>query len=216
MHREGGPHTVAMALNDPRVLVARGALPRCVQGQLHRAGAEQGAVFGNLDRVLPPAVVEPGLQVQHELHGSARHPQLPHQPVPVGGLTLDDRHEVLHLADAVGGHEPGDEHRVVREVQLLGNVVVAVRSDPEVATLVGIQQGREHARRIEPRAAEPVHCAVGGDQGSGLQITYESVGGDVRIALRDPSLFSPTSCKRAEPVHAYSATIAAGRGEHIT
>ena len=181
-HRERGAQPVAGLLHG-RPALSRAALCPRVQRQLHAAsGAEDRAAVGYLDRVLGPAVVEPGLDVHLELHGAARHPQVADQPVPVGGLALDDRHEVQHLADPVRRHEPGDQHRGVREVQLLGHVIVGGRRDPEVAALLRVEQRREDARRIEPRAAEEVHRAVGGHQRRRLQVTDEPVITDVRIA----------------------------------
>ncbi len=117
-----------------------------MQCQLHAFGAEDRTHSGELRRVLGAAVIEPRLQLHHELHGAARYPQLAHQAMPVRWLALDDRHEVQYLADAVGRQEPGDEHGGVREVQLPGDVVTGGRSDLEVTAVVGVQQGREDAR----------------------------------------------------------------------
>src|SRR5215469_9825711 len=97
------------------------------------------------------AVVEPRLDLGYELHGPAGDPQETDEPVPVGRRALDDRHEVENLADTVRGHEPGDEHRGVRHVQLLGDVAVCHWQDPEIATFLRIEQGRENGRRVEAR-----------------------------------------------------------------
>ena len=130
---------------DPRFR-QRGPLRRdAVQGQLHALGPEHGAMIGDLQRVRLAAVVEARLDLDREPHHAAHHPDVPHQPVPVGRRALDDRHEVVHLADPVRGHEPGDQDRGIRQVQLLAHVVVPVRRDPVEAAPVGIQQGREHA-----------------------------------------------------------------------
>ena len=39
-----------------------------------------------------------------------RYPEVADEPVLICGFALDDRHEVGNLADAVLGHEPGDQH----------------------------------------------------------------------------------------------------------
>jgi hypothetical protein len=75
----------------------------------------------------------------------------------------------------------------VGEVQLSDHDIVAFGGDPEPAAPVAVQQGREHAGTVEPRAAEPVHTAVGRDQRRGLQISNQSVLGDRRVAsIGDP------------------------------
>ena len=76
----------------------------------------------------------------------------------IDGLT--QRIGVLNLAHPAGTHEPRDEHGGVRQVKLAGRVAAVGRRDPEVSTAVTIQQRREHARRVEPREAEPVEFAV--------------------------------------------------------
>jgi hypothetical protein len=100
-----------------------------------------------------------------------------------GTVGILDRHEVQHLADPLGGHEPGDQDGRVGEVQLADHDIVAFGGDPEPAASVAVQQGREHAGTVEPRAAEPVHTAVGRDQRRGLQISNQSMLGDRRLAL---------------------------------
>src|SRR5215469_3539804 len=100
------------------------------------------------------AVVEPRLDLGYELHGPAGYPQEADEPVPVGGRALDHRHEVENLADTVRGHEPGDEHCGVGHVQLLGDVAIRHRQDPEIATFLRIKKRREHTRRVEARTAE--------------------------------------------------------------
>jgi hypothetical protein len=55
-----------------------------VQRQLHAVRLEHGTVLGQLQLVRPTRVIEPRLEVHHEPHGAAYHPQLAHEPVPVG------------------------------------------------------------------------------------------------------------------------------------
>ncbi len=181
-HGERRPQPVSGPL-DRRPALALGPPAGGVQGQVHAVAAEHRAGLRDLHGVRGPAVVEPGLQVHHELHAAPGHPQVSHQPVPAGGPALDDRHEVQHLADPVGGHEPGDQHGRVWQVQLPGDVVVGGWRDPEVAAAVGVEQRRENAGRVEPRAAEEVHSAVSGHQRRGLQVPDEPVITDVRVTV---------------------------------
>ena len=176
---------------------------------LHGRG-EGGAVLGQADRVPRAGVVEPWLQVDHEPHGPPDDPQLPDDAVPVGDALARDRHEIVQLADAVRAHEAGDEHRRVRQVQLLGDVVAALGRDLEVAALVRVEQRREHAGRIEPRTAEPVDRAVGGHEGGGLQVADHSVIADVRVALSHAPMIAdpPAPCGTA-PVRVRTGTPAA-------
>jgi hypothetical protein len=94
-----------------------------------------------------------------------------------------DRHEVDHLTDPVGRHEAGDQDGGVGEVQLPGDIVVILGADAEVSTVIVVEQRAEHAGRVEPRAAPPVHGAVGGDQRGGLQIPDQPMLGNRRVAL---------------------------------
>ena len=111
-----------------------------MQRQLHAVfSAEDRAILGDLDRVLSLPGIEARLQVPLELHRAAGDPQMPDDTVPASCLALDDGHEVQHLADAIRGHEPGDQHRRVGKVQLLGHVVVGGGPDPEVAAALSIQ-----------------------------------------------------------------------------
>jgi hypothetical protein len=63
-----------------------------------------------------------------------------------GHLRVRDRHEVDHRTGALLGHESGDENRRVAEIPLLGHVAITLRSDPEAAAAISVEQGREHAR----------------------------------------------------------------------
>ena len=45
----------------------------------------------------------------------------------------------------------------------------------EAAASAVVEQGREHARRVEPRAAEPIDRPVGGDERGCLKIPDQSV-----------------------------------------
>ena len=101
----------------------------------HGAATERRSVAGDLDVRQVATVVESRLALEPEAHLSAHDADHPDQAVPVRGLLAGDRHEVDHLADAVGAEEARDEDRRPRQVQLLGHVVDAVRRDPEVTAL---------------------------------------------------------------------------------
>jgi hypothetical protein len=156
-----------------------------VQRQLQIAPLEHRPVVGQLHLVRFARVVEPRLKVHHETHRAAYHAQLPHQPVPVRRGSSGDGHEVVDLTDSVRGHEPGDQDRGVRKIQLLADIVVPVGSDPEMAAAAGIEQRREHARRVEPGKTQPVHGAVCRHQRSRLQVPDQAVIADVGIAGHD-------------------------------
>jgi hypothetical protein len=94
-----------------------------------------------------------------------------------------DGHEVQHLANPVGGHEAGDQDGRIREVQLPGDVVLALGTDAEAPTLVVVEQRGEHTRRVEARATEPVDAAVGRHQRRRLQISDQSMLGNRRITV---------------------------------
>ena len=100
---------------------------------------------------------------------------------PAGG----HRHEVRDLPDPLLGQEAGDQDGRVGEIQLLGRVAGSARADPEMPAPLLVEQRPEDGRRVDPRAAEPVHRAVGGDQGRGLQVTDQPMVGDRRIGLHN-------------------------------
>jgi hypothetical protein len=58
----------------------------------------------------------------------------------VPSLPASDGHEIVDLAHPVRREEPGDQDRRFRDVELLGHVIVAVRTDPEVAAVVRVEQ----------------------------------------------------------------------------
>ena len=181
--RPGRPQPVTAALHRDPLIGQRGTRHADrVQRQLHAVRLEHGAVLGQLQLVRLAGVVEPRLEVHHEPHSAAHHPQLPHQPVPVRRRPCFDGHEIADLTDPVRGHEPGDQDGRVREVQLLADIIVPVRPDPEVAAVVRIEQGRAHAGRVEAGTAEPVHGAVRGHQRGRLQIADQPVIADVGVA----------------------------------
>ena len=145
-----------------------------LQHQRQVGRPEHRSQLGDDRLVLGPGVVEAGLALEHEGHLAAHADHAPREPAAVGRVAVDG-HEVLHLAHAVGRQEAGDEDVGVGEVELLGGVAVGRRRDPVVAALLGVEDGREHARRVEPLGAVPVDRAVGADQGDRVQVADDAV-----------------------------------------
>ena len=184
--RPGRTHAVTMAFKRGPLVPQRGARrANRMQCQLQAVRLEYRPVLGQLHLVRLARVVEPRLNLHHETHRAAHHAKLPYQPVPIRRSPRGDRHEVVDLTDPVRCHESGDQDRGVREIQLLAYVVVPVGSDPEMAAAVGIEQRREHARRVEPGKTQPVHRAVCRHQRSRLQVPDQAVIADVGIAGHD-------------------------------
>ena len=183
--RRRHPDVVVDALHVKVTVLAEGGVPvpGRVECQVHPPRGENEPVRGDLQRVRSSAVVEPRLDVHHESHRAAYHLELPDQAVPVRRLPAGDRHEVGDLADPVLRHEAGDQHGGVGEVELTADVIGRVGRDPEVAALVRVEQRGEHARGVEPRAAEPVHGPVGRYQGRRLQVSDQAVVADVRVPV---------------------------------
>src|SRR5215207_4873592 len=150
-------------------------LAGAVQGQGEMIGNEYRSVVVQLQFVRFTPVIEARLYLHPEAHRPAHHAHQPNQPVPVGRTALDDRHEVDHLTSPVGGHEPRNQDRGVGEVQLPAHVVVPIGRNTEVPAAVVIEQGREDARRVETRTAEPIDGSVSTDQGCCLQLADQAV-----------------------------------------
>ena len=181
--RPGPSHPVAVPLDrDARVLDRHPVRCDGIRRQGHAIGLEDAAVLVVLDLVRGAAVVEARLEFDGEPHRAPDHPDVPHQVMAVGYPAPGDRHEVVYLTDPVRGHEPGDQDRGVRQVQLLAHVVVPVGLDREIAPAVGVEQRGEHAGGVEPGTAEPVHRPVLRDQRGRLQVADQTVVADVGIA----------------------------------
>ena len=157
-------------------------------------GGEHRTVPRQFGTVPGPAVVEPWRDLHLEGHPAADAVQHPHQPMVGGDRGAGRRHEVDHLAHPVGGEEPGHQYGGVGEVHLLGLVTGALGTDPEAAAAVVVEQGAEHAGRVEPREAEPVDRTVGAHQRRGLQVTDDAVLGDRRLDHGgSPFRFAPST-----------------------
>ena len=63
------------------------------------------------------------------------------------------------------------------------DVIVPVRPDAEVSAAVMVEQGREDARGVKTRTAEPIDGSVGTDQGSCLQVADQAMVTNVWVAI---------------------------------
>ncbi len=105
------------------------------------------------------------------------------QPLAVVALRRDG-HEVLHLADPFRGEEAGDQDVRVREVELLDGADTEHGRDPVPAALPPVEDRREHARRVEARAAVPVDRPVRADERDGAEVADDAVLGDREVLRR--------------------------------
>ena len=146
---------------------------------------EEDAAVVPVGAVLRAPEVKPGSAFELEAHPAAHAEHATNQPVAMRPVPdLPDRHEILDLADSGRGEEARDEHVRVREVELLVLPFAACGPEHETAAAVRIEQRGEHARRVEPRAAVPVHRPLGADQRDRAQVADHSVVGDRRIRHR--------------------------------
>src|SRR5829696_8857433 len=155
-----------------------------VQCQLQSRTTKDSTLLGHLQLMRLASVVESGGAVDHETHPATDAPQHPDQPMTVAGsAAVLDRHEVDHLADPVGGHEPGDQDGGVGEVELPDHPVGTVGGDAEASALIPVEQAGEDTWSVKAGTAEPVDTAVGADQRRGLKIADQSVLGNGRVRL---------------------------------
>ena len=149
---------------------------------------ERDALVGDLRLVHTPAVVEPRLAVEHERHLPPYDAHEPHQLMAVGRLTGDDRHEIADLSDAVRRQEPRHQDRRSWQVELLGHISVRLRPNREVTAPLHVEQRRKHARRVEPRTAEPVDRGISRYQRRRLQVADEAVVRDRWVGIHGRTL----------------------------
>ena len=140
-----------------------------------------------------PAVVERRLAHEIDLDGALQAADRAHQEVigvVVGGRPGVRRDLVLGLPwthrQRVADQDPARRRLPRRRedvraglVDPRGRVVDPEGPEPEVARLT-VEQGAEHAGRVEAGDAQPVDRAVGRDQGAGVAVGQERVVGDGR------------------------------------
>src|SRR3990170_6446970 len=125
------------------------------QGQTVLAVARHGRPSVHRDRGVAAAVVHAGTEVHLHLHGAAL---TAHDPQHLVGALRDlfrHGHEVREADRAAFRLEAGHEYVALGKVRV---VVPELSGGPyaEVTTVDIVNDGRENARRIESREAEPV------------------------------------------------------------
>jgi hypothetical protein len=178
------PYPVALRVGHSHITLIPLQCPSGMQRQLGAAAPKHRSVLGYLQGVGRAAIVEARLAFDNERHLPPDHTHYSHQPMPVGRpARLGDGHEVQQLPDSVWTHEPGQQDRALRQIELAGDVALVSRSDPEVAALLAVEQRREDARRVESRQAQPIDLALGTDQRCRMQVADQTMISDRRIAL---------------------------------
>ena len=168
-------------------------------------GCASGLLLGPRDgfpittgRVLPvgadPVVVERRLAVHHQLDRAAHASHGAQQRVlgvPIHRYPAMRPRPCLDVVPRAHHHGVADDHpagvglpgglqdQAARQVTPGGGHRDAVRADPEVPG-TAIQDGPEHAGRIGPRHAQPLHRSTRGDQAGVLAVGEEGVVGDRR------------------------------------
>ena len=104
------------------------------------------------------------------------------------------RHRVGHADAALGRGEGRLEHVRALEVAALG-LEGGGRLEAERAAALGVEDPREHRRRVDVRQAEPVDRAVPGDQRGGPAVADERVLANRRVAV--DALHPPGFCRSA-------------------
>jgi len=77
-------------------------------------------------------------------------------------------------------------------------VAAWIGTDREAAAAVGVQQGREHRWRVEPRQAAPVDHPAGRHQRHRVQVAYDGVVLDGRVAVRHDASLEARLPRRAD------------------
>jgi hypothetical protein len=126
-------------------------------------------VRGERDLVAGARVVEARRDVDGEVHLPAHGEHAADQAMALR------RHEVMHLPDSVSHQEPRHEDVSIGQVELLRAPAVPFGGDSEAAPAVGVEDGPEHARRVEAGAAVPVDRAVGADERDRVQVADQAV-----------------------------------------
>ncbi len=152
------------------------------------------AVAGVLPMAPQRAVLEDRLAVEVELHLAVHAPHEPHEdvlgvvvgrraPVRRGSRLLavprPDEERIAHDHPAAPRPPARLEHHRAREVAAGGGHIEAVGRQAEQAG-AAVEDGGEHARRVEVGEAHPLDVAVGRDERSGRAVGEEGVVGDRR------------------------------------
>ena len=74
------------------------------------------------------------------------------------------RHEIYQFSDTVRREKAGDQYVGFRPIELFRRDAFPLGRDLEPASLLVVQDGGEHARRIEEGNAEPINGTVHADE----------------------------------------------------
>ena len=155
------------------------------QGQLAGTGAadeDHLPVAAPLHRVRGAGIVEARVAAHAEAYLPAHRLHPAHEVVGLAGVL--HRHEVGELGDAVVGEEAGEEDVGVGEIELLARRLAELRRDLEAAAALGVEERREHRRRVEGGEAEEVDRAVLAHQRHRVEVADDAVVLDGRVATR--------------------------------
>lgn len=126
--------------------------------------------------MLIAGVIERGLADHAERQRTTDDAHTPNQlmfTVPGGGLV--DRHKIGNFTDPIRRQETGNKNVGVRPIELLVRDVVSAGADLKTAGFVVVEQGAEHAGRVERGKAEPVDGAVHSHQSRSVQVADQAV-----------------------------------------
>src|SRR5215213_4967682 len=122
---------------------------------------ERRTAWHDLGLVLLAGVVEGGGTLHPEGHGAADHLDAADDLVSALAAVRDAyRHVVRDFTDTVWCEEAGDEDVGVRPVELLAGGRFRIGRDSEPPTFLVVEDGREDARGIVARQAQPVYGTV--------------------------------------------------------
>ena len=168
---------------SPIVLLLQGKKRRQAQAQV--GGMERRPAGDDSGLVLPAGVIEGGGALHPEGHGAAHHLDAADDLVAaLAGIRDAYRHVVRDLPDPIGCKEPRDEHVSVGPVELLARGPFRLGGDPEPSAPGIVEDGREDARGVMARQAQPVYGTVHPHQGRGVQIADDPVVLDGPVARR--------------------------------
>src|SRR5262249_58919239 len=85
---------------------------------------------------------------------------------------------------AGGAGKPRQQHGGVGEIELLARRAPEERCDLEAPTTLGVDEGREHRRRIEVGQAEEVDGSVRADQRDRVEVADDAVVADGCVTTR--------------------------------
>ena len=150
----------------PLLVRGRGAQPERVRP---RHGAHLATFYGDPGNDVP--VVEASIQFARDFYPTLYALDHPHQV----GRDAAGRHAVDHAYRTLRGLPLGLQDERVGTVAASGAAAARGGGDAPAAVRLFAQQRGEAGRRVEAGETQPIHRAVGADQGRGLQISHHRV-----------------------------------------